>query len=473
MFFCNRTHQFHSGIFKGGFSLSKINTISIVNNSKMNKFHVGLLIWCCFIIAFDGYDLVVYGSVLPILIKEWSLSPIEAGAIGSYGLFGMMLGAIAFGILADKFGRKKVIISSIVIFSICTAVCGFAATPLIFSILRFFAGLGLGGVMPNVIALLTDYAPANARNLMVSIVLCGYSVGGMLAPALSIKLIPTIGWGSVFWVAALPIVFVPLMLKYLPDSTNFLLEKGRLTELRKVLSKINPQINLNENTQFEEIKTKEPGMPIVSLFKNNLALSTIAIWVAYFMCLLMVYGLNTWLPNLMNKAGYPLGSSLTFLIILNLGAIIGTVIIGKLSDKWGTKKMLIPMYILGAICLTLLGFKTNMFVLSLLVGITGACTIGAQNIANSFVSQYHPPFIRSTALGVASGIGRIGAMVGPTMGGVLISLNLPIQMNFISFAIPGVIAAVAFSFIPLKYAYYNRINNKADIETLKYEKAVE
>lgn len=162
--------------------MTPINSTEVIANSKFNRFHLGLLVWSFIIILFDGYDLVVYGTVLPSLIKEWNLSSVEAGAIGTYGLFGMMFGAIFFGTLADRIGRKNVIAITLVLFSLFTFLCGFAETPATFSTFRFLAGLGLGGIMPNVIALLTDYAPKTMRSMIVSIVLCGYSVGEFLLP---------------------------------------------------------------------------------------------------------------------------------------------------------------------------------------------------------------------------------------------------------------------------------------------------
>ena len=173
------------------------------------------------------------------------------------------------------------------------------------------------------------------------------------------------------------------------------------------------------------------------------------IWIAFFMCLLMINGVSTWLPKLMITAGYALDSSLTFMIVLNVGAIAGTLVLGKLADKWGVKKVLIPMFVISAVSLTLLGFGNNMAVLLVLVFLTGACTMGAQNISYSFVSQYYPSFMRSTAIGLASGVGRLGAIVGPTFGGILLTLSLPVQMNFLFFAIPGLFAALAFAFVPL------------------------
>ncbi|CAH0311941.1 4-hydroxybenzoate transporter PcaK [Peribacillus frigoritolerans] len=308
--------------------------------------------------------------------------------------------------------------------------------------------------MPNVIALLTDYAPKTMRSMVVSIVLCGYSFGGMLAPILGILVMPTLGWESIFWFAGIPLLFLPFMMKRLPEASTHLIRVNKKEELIRILSKVSPESEFDIKDELVEVKKTEANMPVVGLFKDSRTLSTLMFWVAFFMCLLMVYGLNTWLPKLMIEAGYALNSSLGFLIVLQGGAIVGTLIIAKLCDRYGSKKMLVPMYALGAVSLTLLGMGGSSFVIYTLVAIAGACTIGAQNLVQAYVSQYYPPNIRSTALGVASGIGRIGGMLGPILGGFLLSISLPIQLNFIAFAIPGLIAAVALSFVPVKMAYY-------------------
>ena len=196
--------------------MAKINTAEIISNSKFNRFHLGLVIWGFLIILFDGYDLAVYGTVVPVLIKEWNLTAVEAGAMGSYGLFGMMFGAIFFGILADRIGRKNVIIITIALFSLFTFLCGFAETPTWFSTFRFLAGLGLGGIMPNVIALVTDYAPKSMNIKLVSLMLTSYSVGGILAPLFGILLMSTFGWEFIFWFAGLPLWL------FLSSSSNYL-----------------------------------------------------------------------------------------------------------------------------------------------------------------------------------------------------------------------------------------------------------
>ena len=429
--------------------MKAVNIQQIIAESKFSKFHIVLLLWSFVIIAFDGYDLVIYGTVVPVLIEEWGISPVYAGTLSSYGLFGMLFGAIFFGTIADHIGRKKVIIITILLFSVFTGLCGFVSSPELFGLFRFVAGLGLGGIMPNIIALLTDYSPRKYRGTIVAIVLTGYSVGGILAPVLGITLMPSFGWESIFWVAFLPTLLIPIIYKQLPETPRYLIKKGRTDELVKALQQIAPNEKIDTSMEFimeEEVNTTKVGP--LALFSDNRALSTILFWVAFFSCLLMVYGLNTWLPKLMIQAGYGLSSSLLFLVALQGGAIIGSLIMGPLADRIGFKKVLVPMYASGAIALVLLGFGGGQGWIFFLVMIAGAATIGSQNIVQAYVSQYYPSAIHSTALGTSSGIGRIGGMTGPIMGGILLGMTLPNYQYFLAFAIPGMIAAIALFLVP-------------------------
>lgn len=429
--------------------MTTINIRDFIAETRFNRFHFGMLFWSCFIITFDMYDLIVYGSVLPVLMREWSMDPLQAGAIGSYGILGMMVGAILFGILADKLGRRRVLMASVVLFSLASALCGFAPGPLGFSLLRFAGGLGIGGILPCLIAMLTDYAPRGRANTFIALLMCFFSVGGILAAFVSMLLLPNLGWRAVYLVAALPVLLLPFMSKYFLDSPYVLLGQGRQDKLCAALSALNPSAGPAPGAGFAGMPDREAGSPVGALFTNRRAVGTIMIWIAFFMCLLMINGVSIWLPQLMVTAGYALNSSLTFMIVLNVGAIAGTLVLGRLADTWGAKKVLVPMFVVSALSLTLLGYGNSMAVLLVLVFMTGACTMGAQNISYAFVAQYYPSFMRSTAIGLASGVGRLGAIVGPTFGGVLLTLGLPVQMNFLFFAIPGLFAAVAFTFVPL------------------------
>ena len=431
--------------------MAKVNPTKVIGTSKFNKFHLVLFIWSFMIILFDGYDLSVYGTALPLIMDEWGLDSVVAGTMGSYGLFGMMFGAFIFGVLADKIGRKKVIIINVLIFSLFTFLCGFAETATVFSIFRFIAGLGLGGIMPNVAALVMDYAPNSMKIRLVSLTLVSFAVGGALAPTVGVLLIESFGWASVFIVAGLPLLGLPFMMKQLPESTSYLIRTGQKKKLFETLSKVNPEFTYNLDDEIEEVKVEQVKSPIMGLFKGNRALSTIAFWVTFFCSLLMVYGLNTWLPKLMIEAGYGLNSSLTFLIALQSGAVIGILALSNLCEKYGSKKILVPAYIAGAIALTLLGFGGNTVVIFILVAIAGAATTGTQVLIQAYATAFYPADMRSTGIGVASGVGRLGGMLGPIIGGFLLTLTLPNYMNFMVFAVAGIVAAVALTIIKDKY----------------------
>lgn len=426
--------------------MKQVDVHKIIDEAKFNRFHWVLLFWCALVIIFDGYDLVIYGVVLPKLMAEWGLTPMQAGALGSYALFGMMFGAMFFGPLSDKIGRKKVIAICVTLFSLFTFINGFASNVTEFAVCRFIAGLGIGGVMPNVVALMTEYSPKKIRSLLVTIMFSGYSVGGMLSAGLGIWLIPTYGWSAVFFVAIIPLLLLPLILYFLPESPAFLLRSKSDGEMSDILSRIAPGYVPEKNAQYNySTGNTSTQAPLLALFKDGRMLTTLMFWVSFFMCLLMVYALGSWLPKLMNKAGYPMGSSLMFLMVLNIGAIFGAVGGGWLADKFPPRRVLSIFFIIAACSISLLGIKSSTLTLNLLVAIAGATTIGSQILLYAFVAQYYPLRIRSTGIGWASGVGRSGAILGPILGGTLLSMNLPLEFNFYMFAIPGAIACIAIS----------------------------
>lgn len=427
--------------------MRKIEVHKLIDEAKFNRFHLQVLFWCALIIIFDGYDLVIYGVVLPTLMKEWNLTPLQAGALGSYALFGMMLGAMIFGPAADRYGRKWMIATCVVLFSTFTFLNGFARNPVEFGLCRFLAGLGIGGVMPNVVALMTEYAPKRMRSTLVGIMFSGYSVGGMLSAGLGMYLIPKFGWSSVFFVAGIPLLLLPVILYFLPESVGFLLRGKRDAQAAAMLSRVEPSFQPQAGDLFHMPTGQTKQVPLVALFTERRALSTVMFWVCFFMCLLMVYALGSWLPKLMTQAGYGLGSSLGFLLVLNFGAIFGAVGGALIGDRLHLKRVVIVFFIIAAASISLLGFKSPTAVLYLLVAVAGATTIGTQILLYAYVAQFYPMAIRSTGIGWASGVGRTGAIAGPILGGALQAIHLPLTYNFLAFAIPGAIAAVAMTLV--------------------------
>jgi len=417
----------------------------IIDNARFSQFHWLVMCLCALLLIFDGYDLFIYGVVLPVIMQEWGLTPLEAGALGSYALFGMMFGALVFGTLADRIGRKKGIAICFLLFSTATVLNGFASTPTEFGIFRFLAGLGCGGLMPNVVALMNEYAPKKLRSTLVAIMFSGYSLGGMFSAGLGIYMLPRFGWEAMFFAAAVPLLLLPVILWKLPESVGFLVRQGRTEQARKLLNQIDPSLALSAGDELVMNEVKGKSASVLELFREGRGVRTISIWVAFFCCLLMVYALGSWLPKLMANAGYSLGSSLSFLVALNLGGMFGAILGGWLGDRFNLAKVVVVFFAVSVVSISLLGFKAPMPVLYALITIAGATVIGTQILLYAAAAQFYGLSIRSTGLGWASGIGRNGAIVGPLLGGALLGINLPLQLNFIAFAIPGVIAALAMA----------------------------
>jgi MFS transporter, AAHS family, benzoate transport protein len=426
-------------------AMRQIDVHQVIDNAGFSRFHWMVMALCALLLIFDGYDLFIYGVVLPAIMQEWGLTPLQAGALGSYALFGMMFGALCFGTLADKIGRKKSIAICFALFSSATIINGFASNPSEFGICRFLAGLGCGGLMPNAVALMNEYAPKRLRSTLVAIMFSGYSVGGMLAAGVGIYMLPRFGWESMFFAAAVPLLLLPLIFWLLPESVGFLVRQGRHEQARAVLNKVEPGLQLDETAHLHISETKGKGVAMFELFRDGRALRTLCLWLAFFCCLLMVYALSSWLPKLMANAGYSLGSSLSFLLALNFGGMAGAILGGWLGDRFNLSKVMVGFFVAAAVSISLLGFKSPTPLLYGLIFIAGATTIGTQILLYAGAAQFYGLSIRSTGLGWASGIGRNGAIVGPLLGGALMGINLPLQLNFMAFAIPGAIAAIAMS----------------------------
>jgi len=424
--------------------MRKIDLHTLVDEARFNRFHLLILAWCALIIIFDGYDLAVVGIALPFIMKDLGVAPANAGFMVSSALFGMMFGAILLGTIADRVGRRWTMSICIVLFSLFTAAAGLTRDPIVFGVLRFIAGVGIGGVMPNVVAQMTEYSPKRTRATLVTLMFSGYAVGGIVAAVLGKGLIDTYGWQSVFFAAAAPIILVPLIFISMPESMPFLLAKGRTHELQRIVRRLDAGWQPSGGDQFVvPVEDKVDSAPIRQLFAEGRGFSTVMFWIAFFTCLFMVYALSSWLTKLMAAAGFSLGSALTFVLVLNAGAIVGSVGGGWLADRFHIKYVLASMFALAAVSITLLGFKMPTPALFAVVALAGASTIGTQIVANAYTGQFYPMAVRGTGLGWALGIGRAGAIIAPILIGILVGMNLPLQQNFMAIAIPALLGMVA------------------------------
>jgi AAHS family benzoate transporter-like MFS transporter len=230
--------------------MHKLDILKLADEAELNSFHYKLIGWVILILVLDGYDIAITGAALPAIMADLKIDSTQAGFLASASLVGMMFGTVLFGILADKFGRRWTIVTAVALFSLLTAAAGFTRDPIVFAILRFLAGLGLGGILPILIALGTEYMPVKVRARLVALTSCGYAVGGVLAAILGKGLIDTYGWQAVFIAAGAPVVLIPFILKYIPESLPLLVKQNRDTELREIVRKIAPNYPLQAQEQF-------------------------------------------------------------------------------------------------------------------------------------------------------------------------------------------------------------------------------
>ncbi|EPQ8535680.1 MULTISPECIES: MFS transporter [Acinetobacter] len=447
--------------------MPNINANEIIDHARLKAIHWRVILLSALIIIFDGYDLVIYGVALPKLMQEWQIDTITAGFLGSVALFGMMFGAIIFGSLSDKFesygfSRKKLIVLCIIFFSGFTLSCSYATNPQSFGIFRFLAGLGLGGVMPNVIALMTEYAPKKLRATLVSLMFSGYAVGGMCSALLGIWLVPQFGWKIMFMIGGLPLLLLPLIWYLLPESIDYLVRRKNTEQAFKILKQIDNSLTYNNQMQISLHHENQAvsKSPVKDLFAENRGSVTLLFWTSVFMALILVYALGNWLPKLMVEAGYDLSTSLVFLFALNIGGMLGAIFGGYLADRFNLAKVLCTLFASGAIALFLLSYSLPTFILYMCIAVAGAASIGGQILLLAYMSQYYSSNIRATGLGMALGVGRLGAILGPILCGWLLSLSLPLTYNFIALAIPCMIAVISVS---ITHYYLKQKKSKAEI----------
>lgn len=432
---------------------STVSTERVVQRVSAATLLVVALCWVT--LVFDGYDLIVYGAVVPSLLADpaWNLGPAQVGVIAGYAPLGMLLGALIVGTLTDQIGRRRSVMLCASWFSVFMGLCAVAPSPEIFGLFRFLAGLGLGGVLPTVTALTTEYSPVKWRTLIYAVVFTGMPLGGLIAASTAIPLIPAFGWRAMFWIGLTPIlIVVPLAYKYLPESVAFLLAKGRAEEAQALARRhhipLEPGSVGNVGEAQEAPAERSRLGALRTLFSRNYLAATLLFWTATFAGLFMTYGLNIWLPQIMREAGYSLGSALSFLLVLNLGAIVGSMFTSVATDRLRPKPVAVFSFLLALASISLLSVQMPLGAVYAVVAVAGIGTHGTQVLVNAYVSRHYPADIRATALGWSLGIGRLGTIFGPVVGGLLLTWQLAPQWSFYVFSLPALLGATAILLLP-------------------------
>ena len=422
-----------------------IDVADFIDRQAVGGFQLKLLLICAGVLFLDGFDTQAIGYVAPALAKEWGLTKGALGPVFSAGLFGLMIGALLFGPLADRIGRKKIIIFSTLAFGIGALATAFVHDVNMLLAIRFLTGLGLGGAMPNAIAMTSEFNPRRRRATMVMIMFCGFSVGAALGGMLAAALIPHFGWRSVFVVGGIaPLLLVPILVLRLPESVRFLALTGRANErVAKLLGLINPAAAFAPTTRFVVQEPALPGIPVLHLFREGRTPVTLLLWVVFFMSLLDIYFLANWLPTVLHDLGASVSEAAAIGSMLQVGGVIGTFALGSIIDRFSFRALAL-VYFIAVFAVGAIGqLGHSMVFVTMAIFAAGFCIVGGQIAANALAAAFYPTSVRATGVGWALGIGRVGSIVGPLVGGVLLTMKWSTASVFMAAAGAALCAALA------------------------------
>ena len=421
----------------------------------------GVLAVVALSILFDGYDLVIYGAILPTLMADPSqigeLGAAQAGALGSYALIGVMIGALTAGAIGDRIGRRRIMLGAIAWFSLGMAATALARDITTFGILRLLTGLGIGAIVATAGAVIAEFAPAGRRNLFNAVVYSGIPAGGVLASALAMILRDHIGWRGLFLIGALPLVLVlPLAWFALPESPRWLASRGQSARAQQVCharglpqSMATVEAVTATGGDDDGITREAPARTgFAALLSPDYRFGTLLLGFMSFAGLLLTYGLNTWLPTIMENYGIDATSSLGFLLVLNGGAIIGGLAASWLADRHGPRVIVACSFVLATLALVSITISPPLALMVLLVAAAGMGTIGTQVLLYGFVSNYYETNARAAGVAWCAGFGRLGGILGPVIGGLLVAAGLGATASFLVFGGIALVGAALTLAVP-------------------------
>jgi AAHS family 4-hydroxybenzoate transporter-like MFS transporter len=449
-------------------SVRTVDVESLIDSQRFSPCQWLVLLLCFLVVAADGFDTAAIGFIAPSLVQEWGIPRSELGGVMSAALVGLGLGAIFAGPLADRIGRKSVLVLAVACFGGWSLVSAQAQTITTLTILRFLTGLGLGAAMPNTVTLMSEFAPARLRSITVNVMYCGFSCGLIAGGAASAWMIPHFGWQSVLVLGGVaPLVLAVLLIALLPESVQFLVvRRARPERVARILKRIAPHDSFDRcafvSRQVSGATQKVSALALV--LSARYRSSTLLLWLAYFMGLVIYYLLTNWMPTLFREAGFSTAQGALLATLFPLGGLIGNPCAGWLMDRFNANRTILFSYLLTAALVVFVGRSVgNAPLLGILTFLSGILVTSAATSLSSYAAGLYPTEGRATGVAWMQGVGRMGGVAGSFVGAALLGLGWRFSDVFSTLALPALAAAGALYAIQNHWRAGRREDNVGDV----------
>ena len=416
-----------------------------LENLPVGSFHYKLLVVTGLGWLFDSMDTGLISFVLPVLAKEWGLSPEQVGWIGSVGLIGMALGAVLAGTIADKFGRKNVFAATVILYSVSTGLCAIAWSYESLLVFRFLVGFGLGGELPVAATLMSEYAPSRLRGRFIVLLESFWGLGWLVAALISYMLIPKFGWQVAFIIGALPALYVFLIRLHMPESIRYLISKGKVNEARQIILGLEKKLGVPSkpfDNEFVDESTPIFKLNVLTLWGKTFRVRTLMLWLAWFGIVFSYYGIFMWLPSIVFSQGFEVVKTFEYVLIMTLAQLPGYFAAAWLVDIIGRRYTLSSFLLMSGVCAYFFGNAATASELLMWGAAMSFFNLGAWGVIYTYTPELYPTAIRALGSGWAAGFGRIGGMIAPMLVGVLLVHGVPMNFIFVMFASVFVIISV-------------------------------
>lgn len=413
-----------------------------LENQALGPLQLRVALLCTLAQMFDGYDITSIGMAVPSLSAAWHIPGAAFANTFVMSSVGIMVGALLSGPAGDRLGRKPILIASLACLTVSSLACVYATSIPQLIVWRFVTGIGIGGIMPATVALTSDYVPERLRAPIVMVIFTGNPLGGFLGGQAIAQLLPHFGWQVIFWIGGLlPLVLIPVMLFWLPESPRFLLARGRIsTRTERLLQTLNIEAAGTTGRPAAHVVDVATGNPVTALFRDGMAITTVLVWILYFANLLSIYLISYWLPTVLNLSGLAPADSVFAASLMSAGPLVSVFAMAPLARVFGPQRVLAVMLVTGVVVIGIVGLANPPHDLLLLaIFLMGCCTVGSMTGINGMTAALYPARIRTTGMGWALGIGRLGGIGGPWLGGVLLVAGWPPRQIFLCACVTALI----------------------------------